>query len=344
MDLKITGAKLSGDAEKDVKILANRVFQLEEQLRYQLRNLDVTNFNDLGLARYENGRMQAYAKQVEIQAEKLRLEFGEETDDIYAEISATAEELLAEIEGVNGNYASLSATVDGLTARVGDAEGNYSSLSQTVSGIQTTVKGHTTTINNHTNTLNNHTNSINSHGNSIVSLQSQIKQTANEIAAVVSAVDDSNGYVTAASIVAAINNAGSSVKISADHVNISGDFVTVSDLAGTGKVEINAGNIAANGTISGCRLETAKDGITNIVIDGAYIKFTDYASIKIGSDGRMGIFSERSQLDITGYGGIRLFDADRFPSGYWELYAWGMAFIDARTGEPVRHITAVNYT
>lgn len=316
MDLKITGAKLSGDAEKDVKILANHVFQLEEQLRYQLRNLDVTNFNDLGLARYENGRLQVYAKQVEIQTEKLRLEFGKETDEIYAEISATAEELLSEIESVDGSY---------------------SELSQTVSGIQTTVSGQAKTISSHTS-------SINSHTSSISSLQSQITQTSDKISAVVSAVDDSNGNVTAASIVAAINGAGSTVKISADHVDISGDLVTVSDLAGTGKVEINAGNIAANGTISGCRLETAKDGITNIVIDGAYIKFTDYASIQIGSDGRMGIFSERSQLDITGYGGIRLFDADRFPSGYWELYAWGMAFIDARTGEPVRHITAVNYT
>lgn len=315
MDLKITGAKLSGDAEKDVKILANHVFQLEEQLRYQLRNLDVTNFNDLGLARYENGRMQVYAKEVSLQTDKLRVEFGKETDDIYAKISATAKELEAKIEA-NGDYTSLKATVDGL---------------------QTTVSSQAKTISSHTS-------SINSHTNSISSLQSQITQTSDKISAVVSAVDDSSGNVTAASIVAAINNAGSSVKISADHVNISGDFVTVSDLAGTGKVEINAGNIAANGTISGCRLETATGDRTNIVIDDDYISFTNYASIKIGSDGRMGIFSEQSQLDITGYGGIRFFDNDRFSAGYWEFYAWGLAFIDARTGEPVRHITAVNYT
>lgn len=323
MDLKITGAKLSGDAEKDVKILANHVFQLEEQLRYQLRNLDVTNFNDLGLARYENGRLQVYAKQVEIQTEKLRVEFGKETDDIYAEISATAEELLAEIESVDGNY---------------------SSLSQTVNGIETTVKSHTGTINGHTNSITRHENRLNGQDTKFTTIESSIKQTADKISAVVSAVDDSSGNVTAASIVAAINKAGSTVKISADHVDISGDLVTISDLAGTGKVEINAGNIAANGTISGCRLETATGGRTNIVIDDDYIKFTDYASIQVGLDGRMGIFSERSQLDIAGYGGIRFFDAYRFPDGYWELYAWGMAFIDARTEEPVRHITAVNYT
>lgn len=257
VDLKTTAAKLTGDPERDIKQLSNHVFQLEEQLRYQLRNLDVTNFNDLGLARYENGRLQVYAKQVEVQTEKLRLEFGKETDELYAEISATAEELLAEIEDLDGKYASISVTVDGLTTRVGNTEGNYSSLSQTVSGIQTTVKGHTTTINSHTN-------SINSQNTKISSLESSIKQTADKIEAVVSAVDDSNGNVTAASIVLAINNAGSGVKISADHVNISG-LVTFTDLSTEGSTTINAGNITtgsisadriSGGTLSGVTLES----------------------------------------------------------------------------------------
>lgn len=240
MDLKITGAKLGGDAEKDVKILANHVFQLEEQLRYQLRNLDVTNFNDLGLARYENGRLQVYAKEVSLQTDKLRVEFGKETDEIYALISATAEELEAKIEE-NGDYTSLKATVD---------------------GIQTTVSSHTKTINSHTS-------SINSHANSISSLQSQITQTSDKISAVVSAVDDSSGNVTAASIVAAINaTSGSSmVKIEADHIKMTGTttFVSASDLSTAGKTVIDAGNIStgsisanriSGGTLSGVRVES----------------------------------------------------------------------------------------
>ncbi len=236
MDLKITAAKLTGDPERDIKQLSNHVFQLEEQLRYQLRNLDVTNFNDLGLARYENGRLQVYAKQMEVQTEKLRLEFGKETDELYAEISATAEELLAEIESVDGNY---------------------SSLSQTVNGIQTTVKSHTTTIDNHTS-------NINSQNTKISGLESSIKQTSDRISAVVSAVDDSSGKVTAASIVAAINNAGSTVKISADHVDISG-FVTFLDLSTPGATTISGANIETGtigadtiygGTLSGVRIES----------------------------------------------------------------------------------------
>ena len=293
--------------EAKVDALADYQVQLLEYLRYSMSNLDADNFNPSGL------------KQI-------------------------LEPVVAGIKNTEGDILSLWMTADELAAQIEDADGNYSSLSQTVNGIETTVKSHTGTINGHTNSITRHENRLNGQDTKFTTIESSIKQTSEKIEAVVSAVDDSSGNVTAASIVAAINKAGSSVKISADHVDISGDLVTVSDLAGTGKVEINAGNIAANGTISGCRLETATGGRTNITIDEDYIRFTNYASIQIGTDGRMGIFSERSQLDITGYGGIRFFDADRFPSGYWELYAWGMAFIDARTGEPVRHITAVNYT
>lgn len=245
LELEVTAAKLTGDPERDIKSLSNHVFMLEEKLRYTLRNLDVTNFNDLGLARYENGRLQVYTKAVEIQTDKLRVEFGEETDEIHALLSATADELMAEIEDVEGNYTTLKATVN---------------------GIQSTVSSHTTSINNQaaTNT----------------SLQSQITQTANKISAVVSAVDDSSGNVTAASIVAAINAAGSSVRISADHVELVGDYVTISDLQTGGAVVIDAGNISA-GVIEGVELYSEGYSITGdplltsyVRIYGGYVEFT----------------------------------------------------------------------
>lgn len=205
MDLQITAAKLTGDTERDIKSLANHVFQLEEQLRYQLRNLDVTNFNDLGLARYENGRLQIYSEQVEIQTEQLRVEFGNKIDETYT---------------------GLTATID---------------------GIETTVKGQSS---------------------SISSLQSQITQTSERISAVVSAVDDSSGNVTAASIVAAINSAGSSVKISADHIVLSG-VVTAEDLAGSGKTTINGDNIVT-GTIQGINF-IAKGDIVESTASNSFV-------------------------------------------------------------------------
>lgn len=285
MDLQVTAAKLTGDPERDVKTLSNHVFQLEEQLRYQLRNLDVTNFNDLGLARYENGRLQIYTEQMDIQTDRLRAEFGKETDELYAELEATAEGLEAKITSLNGNYTTLNATVN---------------------GIQTTVSGHTT--------------SINSHGSSISSLQSQITQTNNKISAVVSAVDDSNGNVTAASIVAAINDAGSSVKISADHITLTG-VVTVDDLSGNGTVEINAGNIAAGGTISGVSLEsTGEYRWRSVIIEDGQVKLYS-GGLYDDSFGQIALESSSTLHLRSEDGNVRV-----YPQGtnYWEFRSDGI--------------------
>lgn len=153
------------------------------------------------------------------------------------------EPVVAEIKNTEGDILSLWMTAEELAGRIEDADGNYTSLNATVDGIQTTVRSHTS---------------------SIGSLQSQITQTSDKISAVVSAVDDSSGNVTAASIVAAINKAGSSVKISADHVDISG-FVTFSDLSTPGATTISGANIETGtisadtiygGTLSGIRIES----------------------------------------------------------------------------------------
>lgn len=317
MDLQVTAAKLTGDPERDVKALSNHVFQLEEQLRYQLRNLDVTNFNDLGLARYENGRLQIYTKAVEVQTEKLRVEFGKETGEIYAQISLTAEELLAEIKDVDGNYTTLTQTVNGLSTRVGNVEGNYSSLTQTVEQIQTTISG--------------------SGG-----LQSQITQTSKKISAVVSAVDDTSGNVTAASIVAAINGAESSVKISADHITLSG-VVTVEDLAGDGAVQINAGNIMAGGTITGCAIKTKVGSVTSMTMDEDSIRFGSFGRVQMGIiDGDYSLYVQSyGRVDLIADNGTRIY-IDGSTGRYWQFEAWGLCLYN-NNGEPYSYINATRY-
>ena len=289
LELEVTAAKLTGDPARDIKSLSNHVFMLEEKLRYTLRNLDVTNFNDLGLVRYENGRLQIYTEAVEIQTEKLRVEIGKETDEIHALISATADELLAEIEDVEGNYTTLKATVN---------------------GIQSTVSSHTTSIKNQaaTNT----------------SLQSQITQTANKISAVVSAVDDSSGNVTAASIVAAINGAASTVKISADHITLTG-VVTVQDLAGNGTVEINAGNIMAGGTISGVGLESTGDYYWQQVSIANGQIYLYSGALYDNSYGEIMLYSS-STLHLQSWDGyVRIYPGT---TAYWEFRSSGIFWCD----------------
>lgn len=316
LELEVTAAKLTGDPARDIKSLSNHVFMLEEKLRYTLRNLDVTNFNDLGLARYENGRLQIYTKEITAQTDKLRVEFGKETDEIHALISATADELLAEIEDVEGNYTTLKATVNGLTTRVGNVEGNYSSLTQTVNGIQSTVSSHTTSINNQaaTNT----------------SLQSQITQTANKISAVVSAVDDSSGNVTAASIVAAINDAGSTVKISADHVELAGDLVTITDLKTGGSVVIDAGNLSA-GTINGAEFYSEGPSISGDPLAGYSVLLASGGRLEFGQRGWGDNYPQYlSSMYILG-GYLRIYTPDyglliNVNGNNWEFNEYGIAF------------------
>ena len=212
MELQTRLGSMTGDVQKDVKTLINFIFQQSEDLRYLLHNLDVTNFNDLGLMRYENGRMQIYTEKLDIKAKELTAEFEEADEKLKTTIETD----------VNG----LRTTVSGLNGRV-------STVEQTANGMKTTVSSHTSSINNI-----NHT--------KIPGLQSQITQNANSISLVVK-----NGDVSGASIVTAINAMGEGeVQINANRVNISG-LVTINDLSGNGTVEINAGNIAAGGTISG---------------------------------------------------------------------------------------------
>lgn len=58
----------------------------------------------------------------------------------------------------------------------------------------------------------------------------------------IASVTDNQGDITAASIVAAVNNSGSSVKINANHVDITG-FVTFTDLTTPGKTSISGNTI-----------------------------------------------------------------------------------------------------
>ncbi len=221
---------MSGDPQKDLKTLHSFVFQMNEEMRYLLHNLDVTNFNDLGLARYENGRLQIYSEKLEIKAQELTAEFEASDEQLKTTLEASVSGLRTEVE----------EEIEGLGTWVSEVE-------QTAQGLQTTVKNHTS---------------------SISTMQSTITQHSNQIGLVVS-----NGSVNAASIVTAINNAGSSVKISADHINITG-LVTVTDLAGEGSVEINAGNIKAGGTITGVALVSTGDGYNeSVTIDNGVVQF-----------------------------------------------------------------------
>lgn len=87
----------------------------------------------------------------------------------------------------------------------------------------------------------------------IEGLESQIEQNAGNITSIVQAVGD-GGTVTAASIVQAVNNSASTIKISADHITLDGDVVMKSNLI-DGSTQISGSNITT-GTINAARIDT----------------------------------------------------------------------------------------
>lgn len=120
----------------------------------------------------------------------------------------------------NFNSTGLETILSPIRAELKAADGKVSALALTAEGLSATVQ--------------------NLSGD-LGQVRSTVSQTAESLSAVVSAVGK-NGAVSAASIVAAINNAGSSVKLSADRVDLRG-LVTVSSLQNKGETVIHGGNI-----------------------------------------------------------------------------------------------------
>lgn len=93
------------DGEK-IETMQDYLFMLVEQLRYTLRNLDLSNMNKTAA--------DGFVKTI--------------TQPIYAEI-----------KNAEGSITQLGVTADGLAARIGDAEGNITQLQATAKGLSASV-------------------------------------------------------------------------------------------------------------------------------------------------------------------------------------------------------------
>ena len=140
MDLKLNMPGLSGDVEKDLKNLNSYVFQLTEELRYLLNNLDVTNFNDLGLMRYENGRLQIYTDKLQAAVNEIEFNIGNEKNGLSAQIKAEADALKLSFQNAEQNLQALyTASADGLsgqiTKKIGEVDEKVVTWSNSIDGF-----------------------------------------------------------------------------------------------------------------------------------------------------------------------------------------------------------------
>lgn len=261
--------------EAKVDALADYQVQLLDYLRYTLSNLDEDNFNATGL------------KQI---MDPVLLEV-KDLSGKYTALSVTADGLKTTVEGyedtVEGyakEVSEFSQTVSGFSAKVESYEkdvewyaGQVSSYEQTVAGFRTTVSSYESAVDGYAADVQGYKSQV-----------SSFEQTATKIAATVSAVDDANGNVTAASIVAAINaTSGSSmVKIEADHIKMTGTttFLSAADVGENGSTVIDGGRIKS-GTISGDRIEGGRIIGATLETEGSRYRkiIIDDESIDIGT-------------------------------------------------------------
>lgn len=222
--------------------------------------------------------------------EELVSKFTEEiyglTDGIYGMMQKnqsmfrqTASEITGTVSRVNANLssqvASLSITAAAITAKVeenytaldGKITENASQITQTATSIRSevsaTLRSYSTTtqmnsaINQSASSI---TSTVNVTINGVKTEISQVEQTANKI----------NWLVKSGSSSADFTLTDRAISLVAANINLTG-YVKITDLAGTGSVEIDAGNIKAGGTITGNRFTNGNVTIddTNITIDGS---------------------------------------------------------------------------
>ena len=111
-----TGGTLE-EIYENQKTIKNWLFQLNEQLRYNLYNMEVENFTQQTV-------------------DQLTSVSG----DVEAQLQVLDGKITAAVTAADGRFSELEIDIDGITARVGDAEGNISQLQQTATSITSTVQ------------------------------------------------------------------------------------------------------------------------------------------------------------------------------------------------------------
>lgn len=260
MDLRLDVPGLSGNVEKDVKNLSNYVFQLSEQLRYLLYNLDVTNFNDLGLARYENGRLQIYTEKLQAAVNEMEIKLTNEKDGLKALIEADANALKLSFENAEKDLAAqYKASAEGLSGQITQVLGAAKDgIDEKVAGWQLTVDGFSTTFTTKLNevdqTMSQWQQDANGFKAYVETAEGKIASwevTENKINSLVQAIG-SDGGTLRSQIIQDIRDDESLIKLIAEEVEIDG-VLTISDVESAlvdGKTVISGDNIQT-GTVNG---------------------------------------------------------------------------------------------
>ena len=136
----------TGTETTDQKVdqLYNYTYMLLENLRYTLRNLDGSNFNEAGLQEItepiyaEIKDVEGNITKLQIDAEGLALRVSNAEGDI-TQLQVTAQGLQTQISNAEGDITQLQITAQGLQTQITNAEGDIASLQLTANGLQSQI-------------------------------------------------------------------------------------------------------------------------------------------------------------------------------------------------------------
>lgn len=244
-----------------------------------------------------------------------------EISSVAKNVSTNASNIASVTQTANKNSSSISSLTQSVTTNAN----NIASVTQTANTNKSNITSLTTSVNKNTANIAAVTQTANANKSSISTLTASVNKNTTNIAAVTQTANSasasvstivanigSDGTVNAASIVAKINEAGSSVQIAADHISLAGKTIALTsdginiestyfDVSTTGVVECSAMGIS--GDDSYIDIESSSTSLPKITVSYSgdldqYSQITPHGFYSELSDSQNGIFSA-NQFGIT---------------------------------------------
>lgn len=235
-----------------------------------------------------------------------------EISSVAKNVSTNASNIASVTQTANKNSSSISSLTQSVTANAN----NIASVKQTADTNKSNITSLVTSVNKNAANIAAVTQTASNNSSSITTLTASVNKNSTNIAAVTQVANateasvstivtniGSNGTVNAASIVAKINAAGSSVQIAADHISLAGKTIALT--SDSINIESTYFDVSTAGVVSCSAIEITGDD-SYIEIDGSTV---DSAKIKVNYTGYPELYIEMSPggfsaRDYSDYGSI----------------------------------------
>ena len=211
---------------RNLKTVKNWLYQLNEQLKYNLYNMEVDNMTQETVDRLTSV-----------------------SDDVKAELSVLDGKITAAVTAADGRFSALEISIDGITAQVQDAEGNISVLQQTATSLTSTiqdVEGNVSvlqqTVNNLSSTIQDVEGNVSVLEQTSVSLSSRIKNAEGSISEVEQTADKINWLVASGTSSSNFTLTSKMASLVADQVEIATDNLQISAISYETRCSVQCSN------------------------------------------------------------------------------------------------------